>query len=258
VVYIFLTFPGPLAVWSNSSGRSAATQLETLPLQREDLMKHCSPEELVELIRGTLTGTQRGAIEGHLHSCSGCAKVMDVYRRVASAASRECSYVPPDGVVRTVKAHFRTQYFAVSRPRAFELLFDSLAQPAGAGARTSGLSARQLLYRVGSVFVDMEIDNKISSRRASLIGQILDRSKPDRPLAEVPVTLVSRDRNIARTSSNQNGEFQFDFAMKSDLQLSVALGDEPVLLPISSSPAAVKSARNDTKRRPHGTAHKKR
>jgi hypothetical protein len=184
--------------------------------------------------------------------------VVEIYRRVVSAASREISYVPPDGAVRTVKAYFATQDVAVSRSSvAFQLLFDSLAQPATVGARTGGVSARQLLYRVGSVFVDMELDNEVSSRRASLVGQILDSSKPDRPLAGVPVSLVSRDRSIARTSSNENGEFQLDFAMKNDLQLSVALDEEPVLLPIASTPLT-RTPRSDRRRKRNETAAKKR
>src|SRR3954463_6620507 len=96
---------------------------------------------------------------------------------VASAASREAFYSPPDDVVRIAKAYFATQAVANGGiAKRFELLFDSFANPAAAGARITGAAARQLLYRIGSVFVDMEMDNEFGSQRVALVGQILDSS----------------------------------------------------------------------------------
>ena len=102
-----------------------------------------------------------------------------------------------------------------------------------AAARSTVVSARQLLYRIGTVYVDMELGRETNSDRASLLGQMLDSSRPGHPLAGVPVVLLNRGRSMASTSSNDNGEFQLEFAMKRDLKLAVEVNsDGPVYLPI--------------------------
>ncbi|HVH88379.1 MAG TPA: hypothetical protein VM912_16790 [Terriglobales bacterium] len=120
---------------------------------------------------------------------------------------------------------------------AFELLFDSFVEPAKTRARTSVTSARQLLFRIGPVFVDLQVGRESSSDRASLIGQMLDSSNPGHPPVGIPVILLDGGRSVARTCSNDNGEFQLEFVMKKNLQLSVAVNrDNPVSLPITSAP----------------------
>jgi len=224
-----------------------------------DPMKHFAPEKLAEFIRGTLASAQREAVRQHLHACVSCTQLADLYRHIAFAGAREASYAPPDGIVRTVKAYFGTQKPAVRHARKlrFELLFDGLARPATAGARGSVVSARQLLYRIGTVYVDMEVGKESNSDRASLIGQMLDSSKPGHPLVGVPVALVNRGKSVATTSSNDNGEFQLEFAMKRDLKLSVAVDrEEPVYLPITSVQAKTSTATRSRKQKANGSARK--
>ena len=146
----------------------------------------------------------------------------------------------------------------------YELLYDSLVQSAAEGSRnslvapvqsaaegtrTSVVSARQLLFRIGAIFVDVEVGCEAESGRASLIGQMLDSSNPSHPPAGVRIVLLNRGRNIASTSSNDNGEFQLRFAMKRNLKLSVAVDrDRPVCLPITSSPAKTNPIPSELKR----------
>ena len=131
----------------------------------------------------------------------------------------------------------------------YELLFDTLVQTATQGTRTSVVSARQLLFRIGAIFVDVEVGREANSDRASLIGQMLDSSNPGHPPAGVPIILLDRGRNVASTSSNDNGEFQFQFAMKSNLKLSVAVDPgSPVFLPITSPPAKANTGRSGSGR----------
>jgi hypothetical protein len=133
-----------------------------------------------------------------------------------------------------VKAHFGFTHAAGRKVSVFELLFDSFAQPLAAGARASVASARQLLYRVGTVYVDMRVDTEGNSDRASLVGQMLDSAKPGHPVAGVPVVLLEGQKNITSTSSNDNGEFQLQFEVKNNLRLAVAVDQEnPVYLPIT-------------------------
>ena len=143
--------------------------------------------------------------------------------------------MPPEGTLVTPENLSGTQILATSHTEPdYELLFDSFIQSAGKGIRGPVISARQLLFRIGAVFVDIEARCEANSDRASLVGQILDSSNPGRPLAGVPICLLNRGRNVVSTSSNENGEFHFHFVMKNDLELSVKLDHRPVYLRISN------------------------
>lgn len=143
--------------------------------------------------------------------------------------------MPADRIVLTVRASLAIQKRTNKGMGPIsELLFDSFAQPLPPGARASVASSRQLLYRIGSVYVDMEIERTANSERAMLTGQMLDSARPGRPVAAVTVALHERGRNLARTLTNDNGEFRLQFEVKSDLKLQVSVdGRHPVYLPIT-------------------------
>jgi hypothetical protein len=126
---------------------------------------------------------------------------------------------------------------AMTATPVFELLFDSLAQIGNEGIRTSIIVSRQLLFRIGSVFVDLEVDKEVNSDRVSLTGQMVDSANPGHPPVGIPVALLQRGKRIVQTSSNDNGEFQLDFAMRRNLKLQVTINrDRPVRLPINLLP----------------------
>lgn len=121
----------------------------------------------------------------------------------------------------------------------YELLFDSYAQPAGDGIRNSVTAARQLLFRIGAIFVDVELGRRADSNSTSLVGQLLDSSNPGRPPAGVVVALVDGGRRIAASTTNDCGEFRFEFAPRENLRLSVRFDHcKPVYLPLVDPPGA--------------------
>jgi len=198
-------------------------------------MRHIPQESLAEFIRQTLPPTEAGVVQQHLAECRECTDLAGLFREVVRVGAKESAYEPPAGIVRIVKAYFETQQPETPEPKGvFELLFDSLAQPAVAGARASVASARQLLYRVGTVYVDMRVDSEVNSERAALVGQMLDSARPGHPVSGVPVILLDGRKNVASAISNNNGEFQIEFMIKSNLRLSVTVGEgNPVYLPIT-------------------------
>lgn len=141
----------------------------------------------------------------------------------------------PAQVVLTVNASIAIEKDGSSR-NPLEILFDSSAQPLPAGVRSSFVGDRQVLYRVGSVYVDMEFDRQDNSQRWRVVGQMLDSARPGRPLTGVPVCLIERGRNIARTLSNDNGEFRLEFDATRELKLELSIDRRhPVHLPIRVS-----------------------
>lgn len=198
-------------------------------------MRHFAAEKWVELARNVAPAAERERLANHLLECSECAAIADFYRQIVDRAAREALYQPPDGAVRAAKAQFAASGFGQAKAGMLELLFDSVLQPMTAGARASVAAARQLLYRIGPVYLDLRVDSEPNSERASLVGQMLDRSNPEHPITGVPVVLLAGQKNIASTSSNGNGEFHLEFAMRSNLRLSVAVDPmHPVYLPITS------------------------
>ncbi len=198
-------------------------------------MKHIAQEKLAEFVRESLPQADAVVIREHLNGCSECARLAGIFREVVKIGANESAYEPPVGIVQIAKAYFATQQSRDPQSSsAFELLFDSLTQPVTAGARASVASARQLLYRVGTVYVDMRVDSENNSDRAALVGQMLDSAHPNHPVAGVPVVLLDGRKNVASTFSNNNGEFHLEFDLKSNLRLSVTVGDlAPVYLPIT-------------------------
>ena len=198
-------------------------------------MKHIAQENLAEFVRGILPHTEAAAIREHLNGCSECAQIATLFADVIGVGAKEAAYEPPAGIVQIAKAYFGTEQNRIPESKtAFELLFDSLVQPLTAGARASVASARQLLYRVGTVYVDMRVDSENNSERAALVGQMLDSAHPNHPVSGVPVVLLDGRKNVASTISNNNGEFHLEFDLKSNLRLSVTVGSlAPVYLPIT-------------------------
>jgi anti-sigma factor RsiW len=199
------------------------------------MMKHIAQEKLAEFVRETLPQSEAHAVREHLNGCSECSQLAALFRDVIRLGANEPDYEPPAGIVQIAKAYFATEQNRIPQSKtAFDLLFDSLAQPVAAGARASVASARQLLYRVGTVYVDMRVDSENNSERAALVGQMLDSTQPNHPVSGVPVVLLDGRKNVASTISNTNGEFHLEFALKSNLRLSVTVGDlAPVYLPIT-------------------------
>jgi hypothetical protein len=204
-------------------------------LDAGETMKHIAQETLAEFVRQSLSEAEAESVGGHVAECRDCADVAALFREIVRVGARESAYEPPEGIVRAVKAYFEVEQRRAAQPKSiFELLFDSLAQPVAAGARASVASARQLLYRVGTVYVDMRVDSETNSERAALVGQMLDSAHPGHPVSGVPVILMDGRKNVASTVSNNNGEFHMDFVLKSNLRLSVTVGDAPaVYLPIT-------------------------
>lgn len=198
-------------------------------------MRHIPQESLAEFVRETLPSADRRQVQKHVAECSECSELAGMFRKVAQVGSKEALYEPSAGIVRVAKAYFGTQQDRAHKPAGLiELLFDSLSEPLAAGARASVASARQLLYRVGTVYVDMRVDSEVNSEQAALVGQMLDSAHPGHPVSGVPVVLMDGRKNVASTISNTNGEFHLAFAIKNNLRLSITVGNaSPVYLPIT-------------------------
>lgn len=197
---------------------------------------HYAMEQWAEFVRGTAGAEQSHAMRQHLENgCESCVELERLCTKLQRIGSAEAAIAPPEGIVRNVKAAFNAHAATQSAPSAIELIFDSLLQPAFAGTRSSVASARQILFKVGTIFVDFRVELEPNAKNATLVGQVLDSTAPRRPLADVPVVVQADGEELAGTTSSRTGEFQLDFPLRHGLQMWVKLPRmEPIALPLTS------------------------
>src|SRR4051794_6799018 len=119
-------------------------------------MAHFSPEAWLDLVRKTSPADQAAQMQAHLaEDCRECSGARDSWEQIAGMMRRGPSFEPPADVVRVVKS-WTWQPGAVSRPAL--LVFDSLRTGLVSGIRSAAAGSHQLLYRAGSVCIDLRIE----------------------------------------------------------------------------------------------------
>lgn len=113
------------------------------------------------------------------------------------------------------------------------MTFDSFRYPLPAGVRGSSPVARQLAYQHKRTTIDLSIEFADGSGRISLAGQVLDGEKKKSKTDGLPVLLVSGMGTLARTATNQFGEFQVECDFPEEVSLEIRLGERSwVLVPL--------------------------
>lgn len=114
------------------------------------------------------------------------------------------------------------------------MIFDSLRYPLPAGIRSSVPGPRQLAFQHKKTIIDLSIEFSEGTGRTSLAGQVLDGERKSRN-DHLPVLLISGMGTVARTATNQLGEFQMEGAFPEDANLEIRLGERSwVLVPLEN------------------------
>ncbi|HEX8090869.1 MAG TPA: zf-HC2 domain-containing protein [Blastocatellia bacterium] len=141
-------------------------------------MKCPSFERLIDYLDDRLDRAEADRFATHLSAgCLQCAETRDWYERVCVIAADDESIEPPSWVFKRAVRVFENR---PSHPRIAErigqiaasLIFDSLAQHAVAGVRSTETINRQLLYRAGNYSIDLQVAPG-EHMRADLTGQVL-------------------------------------------------------------------------------------
>jgi hypothetical protein len=198
-------------------------------------MEHFSMQDWVDFARGVKEEEMTTKMQQHLdEGCAKCSKNLDIWRHVMKFAKKEALYTPPESSIRLVEASFAMRQLMSARTKKFELamlVFDSSeVRTVAAGVRGSHASARQLLYKSGSVCIDMRMQPKPGSDSVVLMGQLLDSSQPAHGIGDVPVSLLCEGDTLSRKTTNQVGEFEFGFGALRDVQLVFGFGDSRLLV----------------------------
>jgi hypothetical protein len=111
------------------------------------------------------------------------------------------------------------------------LVFDSSLQPLPAGMRAWQSFPRRFVYKAGSLMVDVSLEPQPDSPHVTLVGQLLDSLKPERPLGTLAVALRGPKGTIARAATDKFGEFHLDVTLEQGVNLEIETGaNERVLV----------------------------
>ncbi len=187
-------------------------------------MKHYQIEQWLDFVRGLSKQDDQAAMQKHLADCGSCAATAEMLGKVVQAAAADAAYQVPDYAVRSAKAIYALQRPAKVHilPRVLaRLVFDSFREPVLEGVRSQHRITRQAMYEAGDYSVDLRMEHERGSSSVVLVGQIANRTQPDEKLSDVPVVLMADREILARTKSNEFGEFQVEYPPRKSLQLFV-------------------------------------
>jgi hypothetical protein len=197
-------------------------------------MEHFSAHDWADYVRKMADATTTFAVQQHLdQACPSCSDNMQIWRFVMDGMQHLEGAEPPQSSVGAVKAGFRLRKvvpFPSGRLDLAALQFDSAREPMAAGVRGGHASARQLLYKSGTVCIDMRMQPTPGSESVVLIGQLLDSMKPAQGIGGIPVSLLSRGDTVSRKQTNEDGEFDFGLESNNDVQLVFGIGESRTIV----------------------------
>jgi hypothetical protein len=195
-------------------------------------MEHFSIEEWIDFVRGIDGKPRTSEMREHLdHGCAKCSKILETWRQIVNFANQQKNWEPPAYALQAVKTSFvlhKTFSAKENKGKSFEiarLLFDSAIQPVTVGVRGTASVVRQLLYRSGSLCIDMRMQPKPGSQSMVLMGQVLDSAKPDHGIGGIPVRLLCKGDTFSQSRTNEVGEFDFGVTAADHLQLVFGIAD---------------------------------
>jgi hypothetical protein len=206
-------------------------------------MTHFSSQAWIDFARNLASPQDAAAMKSHLLSgCDSCAKEQTAWSKLATFAKSEAQYEPPVDAVNRAIALMQTPKTSsqkVPRLREIaELVFDSFLTPQLAGVRSSAaIGGRQLLYRAGEVMIDVRFEASEETERFALTGQVFRDQGSKVGMTRVPISLISGKNELARTSTNQFGEFYLEHeSADKNLQVSLEVNSEKnVFIPLDES-----------------------
>jgi hypothetical protein len=198
-------------------------------------MEHYSIQNWVDFVRKVTDAQTTTAMQEHLNEgCTKCSKSVQLWRFVMDETQQLNRAEPPESSVRSVNAGFRIRKvvpFPSGKLDLAVLQFDSDVRPIMAGVRGSvQTSARQLLFRSGTVCIDMRMQPTPGSESIVLIGQLLDSMNPGHGIGGIPVSLLSKGDTVSRKRTNDDGEFDFGVRPSKDMQLVFGIGDSRTIV----------------------------
>jgi hypothetical protein len=206
-------------------------------------MRHYEVGEWADFARDLVPNEERMEMERHLASgCSECGSMLAFLRKVGQTASTEHAYESATSVLsaaaRRVFAKPRQSSSGLDRAIAAlqtliaRLTYDSSLDLQPAGARALRGAGRQLLFEAGDFSIDLRVDRERDSMQMTLVGQIANQKGSESRIDNLPVLLLSGEKIVTQTTSNEFGEFFLEYVPRRNMRISVPVQTAGVRLEV--------------------------
>ncbi|HXN24115.1 MAG TPA: hypothetical protein VOA41_15345 [Candidatus Dormibacteraeota bacterium] len=202
-------------------------------------MRHFSFTDWADFANGLVAPEGNAIMQLHLdEGCKKCQKLLGTCRSIRSLAMRAAEYEPPAAAVQAVKSAFVLHGPQKRRSRVTEmadLVFDSLRQALPAGVRSIDMESvgRKLLYRRGTIQVDLSVNPGPGTPNLQIDGQVLDSATAGHVVPGVVVFLMSAKKKLVQGQTNSMGEFHLECPPRDNLRLCVWISaNREVILPL--------------------------
>jgi hypothetical protein len=183
---------------------------------------HISDELAIDLIEGKTESAEMKALIEHIDQCSSCNELMEQWRRMHSVLKRSHLESAPPEYLERARAIFDvppTPKWTGIREVVATVVFDSLTQPAFAGAR-GATAAQHVVLRAEEFDIHLKISLDPSVRQ--MVGQVFARDETEF-LTSVRLQLLQNGTPLKTTWTDNFGEFRFDEVPQGVLRLQVDL-----------------------------------
>ena len=190
-------------------------------------MKHVSPGLAVDFVRGLLGTAEQERVVRHRNQCGVCDSQVSFFQKFLDASVQ--TTVPPELVeqARRLFQHGRSLQGAAGRRRALaQLVFENLGGMRLADVRSVASAERQGLFRWEQYWISVRAEKEPDRASVSIVGQIGNEREPGKPVAGVPVAVLTRNKPVVSTTSNGLGEFAVEFAPGRVVRLELELADD--------------------------------
>jgi len=191
-------------------------------------MSHFDLTEWADFVRDVLPEDVHRAMESHLAGeCPECAAVCELLSKVHRAAQADSQCQVPSEVVDAAAAIFPSG--RGERPPSLtvltaKLVFDTLNGLLPAGARGADLDSHQAAFEAGDYYLDLRFDRE--GAQVTLVGQLANRKAPSGSMEGMAVLVVSGEKVVGQTVTNQFGEFCLEYRPAGLVKLCIPIQHE--------------------------------
>ncbi len=195
-------------------------------------MSHFSDGNWVDFVNGVLPPPLASELRTHIdRDCADCRMDLYVWQLVRESLPG-VEYPVPESL------HPKLERLLVSaKPwtrlkewvRWAVLTFDSLSQPSPVFVRGPKSDSRHLIYEVDPYTIDVTLKSSSTEDSLLILGQVLNATTPDQSTNDVQVVLLSGEELVAKTNSNENGEFELRCEPQQDLRLFINVSGEKAI-----------------------------
>ena len=169
---------------------------------------HLTVDETLDLIEGRARESQITFWTSHAEGCGECQEQLKIWKQLHFSLKNRVLANAPEGLIHKAEALMEAptrKWIPALREVIASVVFDSLAQPALAGARGTA-TARQIVLRAEEFDIHVRISGE--PERRHMTGQVLARGETDF-VQGATLHLVRDGKRFESTSVDKLGEFEF-------------------------------------------------